>query len=112
MNEKAFISKWEAQATLINCPTGSPSHQATSQKRFTPFYLYVFPIFVPLMSSSCLPLVCLGCSYDPKAARQEKKGAETFLISPLTGERIPASQYAEHMRISLLVPDQAARSKK
>jgi splicing factor 3A subunit 1 len=49
-------------------------------------------------------------SYDPRASRQaEKKGAETFLISPLTGERIPASQYAEHMRISLLVPDQAAK---
>ena len=52
-------------------------------------------------------------SYDPRASRQaEKKGAETYLISPLTGERIPASQYAEHMRISLLVPDQAARKAK
>jgi hypothetical protein len=46
--------------------------------------------------------------YDPKAAAAKAKapiaGGDQYLISPLTGERIPASQVAEHMRIGLLDP--------
>lgn len=45
--------------------------------------------------------------YDPKAAQvKPPKPAATdeFLISPITGEKIPASKVAEHMRIGLLDP--------
>ncbi|XP_065371099.1 splicing factor 3A subunit 1 isoform X1 [Calliphora vicina] len=45
--------------------------------------------------------------YDPKAAQvKPPKPATTdeFLISPITGEKIPASKVAEHMRIGLLDP--------
>lgn len=45
--------------------------------------------------------------YDPKAAQvKPPKPAPTdeFLISPITGEKIPASKVAEHMRIGLLDP--------
>eukprot|EP00088_Acartia_fossae_P052399 TRINITY_DN5917_c0_g1_i4.p1 TRINITY_DN5917_c0_g1~~TRINITY_DN5917_c0_g1_i4.p1 ORF type:complete len:773 (-),score=302.98 TRINITY_DN5917_c0_g1_i4:60-2378(-) len=43
-------------------------------------------------------------SYDPKeaAAMRKKVKDDEFLISPLTGERIPASKAAEHMKIGLL----------
>lgn len=42
--------------------------------------------------------------YDPKQTKPIQKApiAEEFLISPITGERIPASKVAEHMRIGLL----------
>jgi len=44
--------------------------------------------------------------YDPKAAAAMKKKVEDdqFLISPITGEKIPASQAAEHMKVGLLDP--------
>lgn len=45
--------------------------------------------------------------YDPKAAKSAKKvdpTSQEFLISPITGERIPADQVQEHMRIGLLDP--------
>ena len=44
--------------------------------------------------------------YDPKAAAAIKKKTDDdqFLISPITGERIPASQAAEHMKVGLLDP--------
>lgn len=45
--------------------------------------------------------------YDPKQAQKPiVKAAPTdeFLISPITGEKIPASKMAEHMRIGLLDP--------
>lgn len=45
--------------------------------------------------------------YDPKQVQKPvAKPATTdeFLISPITGERIPASKVAEHMRIGLLDP--------
>jgi splicing factor 3A subunit 1 len=44
--------------------------------------------------------------YDPKAAAAMKKRVEDdqFLISPITGEKIPASQAAEHMKVGLLDP--------
>lgn len=45
--------------------------------------------------------------YDPKQVQKPAPKAvqpEEFLISPITGERIPASKMAEHMRIGLLDP--------
>ena len=44
--------------------------------------------------------------YDPKLAQAAKKKPETedFLVSPITGEKIPASKVQEHMRIGLLDP--------
>lgn len=45
--------------------------------------------------------------YDPKQIQkpmQKQAAPEEFLISPITGERIPASKMAEHMRIGLLDP--------
>ncbi|XP_017470351.1 PREDICTED: splicing factor 3A subunit 1 isoform X2 [Rhagoletis zephyria] len=45
--------------------------------------------------------------YDPKTSQQKqpKQGvADEYLISPITGEKIPASKVAEHMRIGLLDP--------
>lgn len=44
--------------------------------------------------------------YDPKQTHKVTKTPVTdeFLISPITGERIPASKVAEHMRIGLLDP--------
>lgn len=45
--------------------------------------------------------------YDPKQAQKIVKPAVTtdeYLISPITGEKIPASKVAEHMRIGLLDP--------
>jgi len=44
--------------------------------------------------------------YDPKAAAAIKKRTDDdqFLISPITGEKIPASKAAEHMKVGLLDP--------
>ena len=44
--------------------------------------------------------------YDPKQAKAQKKKdeGEEFLVSPITGERVPASKVQEHMRIGLLDP--------
>ncbi|XP_067623072.1 splicing factor 3A subunit 1 [Eurosta solidaginis] len=45
--------------------------------------------------------------YDPKAIQQKQQKPSTsdeYLISPITGEKIPASKVAEHMRIGLLDP--------
>jgi len=45
--------------------------------------------------------------YDPKHIQKiVTKGPVTdeYLISPITGEKIPASKVAEHMRIGLLDP--------
>ncbi|KAL7013079.1 hypothetical protein ACKWTF_015180 [Chironomus riparius] len=45
--------------------------------------------------------------YDPKQAQKIVKPSPTseeYLISPITGEKIPASKVAEHMRIGLLDP--------
>ncbi len=51
-------------------------------------------------------------AYDPKQAKAAKRAAaaaseaaaEEFLVSPITGERVPASKVQEHMRIGLLDP--------
>ena len=52
--------------------------------------------------------VVIKPNYDPKAPTMMGGGApgvdEQMLISPLTGERVPASKMAEHMRIGLLDP--------
>uniref|UniRef100_A0A8D9DQP7 Splicing factor 3A subunit 1 n=1 Tax=Cacopsylla melanoneura TaxID=428564 RepID=A0A8D9DQP7_9HEMI len=45
--------------------------------------------------------------YDPKQARApviKPSAADEYLISPITGEKIPASKVQEHMRIGLLDP--------
>ncbi|XP_005182034.1 splicing factor 3A subunit 1 [Musca domestica] len=45
--------------------------------------------------------------YDPKASQVKPvkpTATDEFLISPITGEKIPASKVAEHMRIGLLDP--------
>lgn len=45
--------------------------------------------------------------YDPKQAQKpivKAPATDEFLISPITGEKIPASKMAEHMRIELLDP--------
>lgn len=45
--------------------------------------------------------------YDPKQVHKISKPpttSEEYLISPITGEKVPASQVAEHMRITLLDP--------
>lgn len=46
--------------------------------------------------------------YDPKQTKptitSNKPTGDDFLISPITGEKIPASKVAEHMRIGLLDP--------
>ncbi|XP_026676150.1 splicing factor 3A subunit 1 [Diaphorina citri] len=45
--------------------------------------------------------------YDPKQARPpvvKPSPTDEFLISPITGEKIPASKVQEHMRIGLLDP--------
>ena len=45
--------------------------------------------------------------YDPKAAKAAKKvdpASNEYLVSPITGERIPAAKVQEHMRIGLLDP--------
>lgn len=45
--------------------------------------------------------------YDPKQVQKpaaKTAATDEYLISPITGERIPASKVAEHMRIGLLDP--------
>lgn len=44
--------------------------------------------------------------YDPKAPKAAPAvvPSDKFLISPITGERVPAESMAEHMKISLLDP--------
>lgn len=45
--------------------------------------------------------------YDPKAAKQTHQPSslsEQYLISPLTGEKVPVENMAAHMKISLLDP--------
>ncbi|XP_058813411.1 splicing factor 3A subunit 1 [Topomyia yanbarensis] len=46
--------------------------------------------------------------YDPKQSQKTQKPpsvvGDDYLISPITGEKIPASKVAEHMRIGLLDP--------
>ncbi|XP_068594958.1 splicing factor 3A subunit 1 isoform X1 [Brachionichthys hirsutus] len=50
--------------------------------------------------------VIIRKDYDPKASRPPPTVAaqDEYLISPITGEKIPASKMQEHMRIGLLDP--------
>lgn len=42
--------------------------------------------------------------YDPKRARPKPNVGDEWLVSPITGERIPAGKVADHVRIGLLDP--------
>lgn len=42
--------------------------------------------------------------YNPKGTKVQRPTSEQFLISPITGEKIPADKMQEHMRIGLLDP--------
>ncbi|RZF48905.1 hypothetical protein LSTR_LSTR003285 [Laodelphax striatellus] len=66
---------------------------------------------VPFPSQPPLPpvpdKVIVKKGYDPKQAVNKlakSLGMDEFLISPINGERIPASKVQEHMRIGLLDP--------
>ncbi|XP_030592957.1 splicing factor 3A subunit 1 [Archocentrus centrarchus] len=50
--------------------------------------------------------VIIRKDYDPKASKPQPSIAapDEYLISPITGEKIPASKMQEHMRIGLLDP--------
>lgn len=50
--------------------------------------------------------VIIRKDYDPKASKPQPPIAapDEYLISPITGEKIPASKMQEHMRIGLLDP--------
>merc|ERR1712241_807264 len=74
------------------------------------------PIGKPLMAVDAAPAVqqppvALPSSgnvevrkYDPKAKKIQKPIDEQYLVSPITGEKVPASKVQEHMRIGLLDP--------
>ncbi|KAG1714368.1 Splicing factor 3A subunit 1 [Nymphon striatum] len=42
--------------------------------------------------------------YDPKALKPQRIRTDNYLVSPITGDRIPADKVQEHMRIGLLDP--------
>lgn len=42
--------------------------------------------------------------YDPKSAKAQKAASDQYLISPITGEKIPADKLQDHVRIGLLDP--------
>ena len=48
--------------------------------------------------------VIIRKDYDPKAPKVVEQVAGKFLVSPITGEQIPAEKIQEHMRIGLLDP--------
>jgi len=48
--------------------------------------------------------VIIRKDYDPKAPKMMEQSAGKFLVSPTTGEQIPAEKIQEHMRIGLLDP--------
>ncbi|XP_042894743.1 splicing factor 3A subunit 1 [Parasteatoda tepidariorum] len=48
--------------------------------------------------------VVIRKDYNPKGVRPNQPVTEQFLISPITGEKIPADKMQEHMRIGLLDP--------
>ena len=54
------------------------------------------------------PNVNIRRDYDPKAPKPPPPSSapppDKYLISPLTGERVPAEAMAEHMKINLLDP--------
>lgn len=48
--------------------------------------------------------VLIRKDYNPKVLKNQLQSSDQFLISPVTGEKIPADKMQEHMRISLLDP--------
>lgn len=60
----------------------------------------------PLPMPPSADKVVVKKGYDPKQAHKKPPSgpADEFLISPITGESIPASKVQEHMRIGLLDP--------
>jgi len=48
--------------------------------------------------------VIIRKDYDPKAPKLVEQAAGKYLVSPITGEQIPAEKIQEHMRIGLLDP--------
>ena len=97
-----------------------PSFSANLVSLYTHFQLSLFyvgsvrdiqaSVLPNLYQSICFFQVVIKHNYDPKATAPSMVpgGApgtdEQMLISPLTGERVPASKMAEHMRIGLLDP--------
>lgn len=45
-------------------------------------------------------------NYDPKASKQSTSSSlsDKYLISPLTGEKVPVESMANHMKVNLLDP--------
>merc|ERR1719210_3018861 len=64
------------------------------------------PVAAPVPPITARPENVTIKKYDPKAAAAQKRRADEdqFLISPITGEKIPAAQAAEHMKVGLLAP--------
>jgi len=64
------------------------------------------PVAAPVPPITARPENVTIKKYDPKAAAAQKRRADDdqFLISPITGEKIPAAQAAEHMKVGLLDP--------
>nr|XP_033811585.1 splicing factor 3A subunit 1 isoform X2 [Geotrypetes seraphini] len=62
------------------------------------------PVPPPLPPTPDQVIVCKD--YDPKASKplQSAPAPDEYLVSPITGEKIPASKMQEHMRIGLLDP--------
>ncbi|KAA0188897.1 hypothetical protein FBUS_11640 [Fasciolopsis buskii] len=48
--------------------------------------------------------VIIRHDYDPKAVRMTKREDSILLVSPFTGEKIPANQAPKHIRVGLLDP--------
>ncbi|VDP93707.1 unnamed protein product [Echinostoma caproni] len=48
--------------------------------------------------------VIIRHDYDPKAVRMTKRDDSVLLVSPFTGEKIPAHQAPKHIRVGLLDP--------
>ena len=59
------------------------------------------PVAAPVPPITARPENVTIKKYDPKAAAAQKRRADEdqFLISPITGEKIPAAQAAEHMKV-------------
>jgi len=82
---------------------------------YQPFEMGNFPVTFVCYNSGPQPPptapshdnVIVRKDYNPKVAPKPQArppAPDEYLISPITGERIPASQVAEHMRIGLLDP--------
>uniref|UniRef100_A0A1B6EMQ9 Splicing factor 3A subunit 1 n=1 Tax=Cuerna arida TaxID=1464854 RepID=A0A1B6EMQ9_9HEMI len=95
MEEDSSSSESEDETPASKTPVPPPPHISKLQP----------PSAVPPLPPSP-DKVIVKKGYDPKQAVKTVKTAATdeFLISPITGEKIPASKVQEHMRIGLLDP--------